>query len=268
MGVTDAGRVTSHPTGTAARVYSAFAYLAFAVSATWAIAFLADLRTVPVIDRAPSGPAWVAVLVDLGLLLVFALQHFVMARAAVKRRMARVVPAAIERSTYVLSTSLCLGLLFWQWRGLPASIWRVDAQPWVALLWGIYAVGWVIALSSTFMIDHLDFLGLRQGGWARHGPYRSLSFAERWMYAWLRHPMMLGLLVAFWATPSMRTGHLLFALAASGYIVLGVRFEERDLRRQLGDVYREYARRVPRFVPRPPRSVPAALRTETKARLS
>jgi methanethiol S-methyltransferase len=112
MGVTDAGRVTSHPTGTAARVYSAFAYLAFAVSATWAIAFLADLRTVRVIDRAPSGPAWVAVLVDLGLLLVFALQHFVMARAAVKRRMARVVPAAIERSTYVLSTSLCLGLLF------------------------------------------------------------------------------------------------------------------------------------------------------------
>jgi hypothetical protein len=108
MGVTDAGRVTSHPTAAAARVYSAFAYLAFAVSATWAIAFLADLRTVPVIDRAPSGPAWVAVLVDLGLLLVFALQHSVMARAGVKRRMARVVPAAIERSTYVLSTSLCL----------------------------------------------------------------------------------------------------------------------------------------------------------------
>ncbi len=262
------GDVTSQPTGAVSRVYSALAYLAFAVSATWAIAFLADLRTVPVIDDTPSGPAWLAVLVDSGLLLVFALQHSVMARAGVKRRMARVVPAAIERSTYVLSTSLCLGLMFWQWRGLPASIWRVDAQPWVALLWAICALGWVIALSSTFMIDHLDFLGLRQGGWARRGPDSSPSFAERWMYAWLRHPMMLGLLVAFWATPSMTAGHLLFAVAASGYIAVGVRFEERDLRGQLGDVYGEYARRVPRFVPRPPRSVPAALPTETNAGLS
>ena len=261
------GDVTSHRTGAASCVHTAFAYLAFAVSATWAIAFLADLRTVPVIDGAPSGPAWLAVLVDSGLLL-FALQHSVMARAGVKRRMARVVPAAIERSTYVLSTSLCLGLLFWRWRGLPVAIWRVDAQSWLALLWGICALGWVIALSSTFMIDHLDFLGLRQGGWARRRPYSSPSFAERWMYAWLRHPMMLGLLVAFWATPWMTTGHLLFAVAASGYIALGVRFEERDLRRQLGDVYGGYARRVPRFVPRPPRSVPAALQTETKAGLS
>jgi protein-S-isoprenylcysteine O-methyltransferase Ste14 len=259
------GVVTNHLTGGASRVYSALAYLAFAVSATWAIAFLADLRTVPVIDDTPSGPAWLAVLVDSGLLLAFALQHSVMARAGVKRRMARVVPAAIERSTYVLSTSLCLGLMFWQWRGLPASIWLVNAQPWVALLWAICALGWVIALGSTFMIDHLDFLGLRQGGWARRGPDSSPSFAERWMYAWLRHPMMLGLLVAFWATPSMTAGHLLFAVAASGYIAVGVRFEERDLRGQLGDLYGEYARRVPRFVPRPPRSVPAALRTETNA---
>jgi methanethiol S-methyltransferase len=260
--------VTSHPAGAASRVYSAFAYLAFAASTAWAIAFLADLRTVPIIDGATSGPAWLAVLVDSGLLLLFALQHSVMARSGVKRRMARVVPAAIERSTYVLSTSLCLGLMFWQWRALPASIWRVDAQPWVALLWGICAVGWVIALGSTFMIDHLDFLGLRQGGWARRGADNSPSFAERWMYAWLRHPMMLGLLVAFWATPSMTAGHLLFAVAASGYIGVGVRFEERDLRRQLGDEYGDYARRVPRFVPRPPRSVPAAVPTETKVGLS
>jgi protein-S-isoprenylcysteine O-methyltransferase Ste14 len=155
--------------------------------------------------------------------------------------------------------------MFWQWRSLPASIWRVDAEPWVALLWGICALGWVTALSSTFMIDHLDFLGLRQGGWARRGLYSSPSFAERWMYAWVRHPMMLGLLVAVWATPSMTAGHLLFAIAASGYIALGVRFEERDLRRQLGDVYGQYARRVPRFVPRPPKSVPAPPRIETKA---
>lgn len=262
------GDVTCHPTGAASRVYSAFAYLAFALSTTWAIAFLADLPTVPVIDGAHSGPAWLAVLVDSGLLLVFALQHSVMARTGMKRRMARVVPVTIERSTYVLSASLCLGLTFWQWRKLPASIWRVDAQPWVAFLWGICALGWVTALGSTFMIDHLDFLGLRQGGWARRGLNSSPSFAERWMYAWVRHPMMLGLLVAFWTTPWMTAGHLLFAVAASGYIALGIRFEERDLRRQLGAEYGEYARRVPRFVPRPPGSVPAVLRTETKAGLS
>jgi protein-S-isoprenylcysteine O-methyltransferase Ste14 len=190
------GDVTSHPPGTASRVYSAFAYLAFAVTTTWAIAFLADLRPLPGMDRAPTGRVWLAVLVDSGLLLVFALQHSVMARPGVKRRMAKVVPAAIQRSTYVLSTSLCLALMFWQWRRLPALIWRVDAQPWEAFLWGVCALGWVTALSSTFMIDHLGFLGLRQG------------------------------------------------------------------------VYVDYARRVPRFVPRPPRSVPAALRTETKKGLS
>ena len=133
--------------------------------------------------------------------------------------------------------------------------------------WGVCAVGWLIALSSTFMIDHLDFLGLRQGGWARRVPDGPQSFSERWMYAWLRHPMMLGLLVAFWATPSMTVGHLLFAVAASGYIEVGVRFEERDLRRQLGAVYGDYARRVPRRVPRPPRSAPADLSIETNGGL-
>ena len=256
--------VTGYSTRATPRVYSAFAYLAFALTATWAIAFLANLRFVPVIDRAPTEPTWRAILVDSALLLLFALQHSVMARAGAKHRMARVVPAAIERSTYVLSTSLCFGLMFWQWRGLPGSIWWVDAQPWMASLWAICAVGWVIALGSTFMIDHLDFVGLRQGGWTRPGPDTSRSFAERWMYAWLRHPMMLGLLIAFWATPSMTTGHLLFAVASSAYIAVGVRFEERDLRRQLGEVYDEYARRVPRFVPRRPR---AALQSDTKVGL-
>ena len=148
------------------------------------------------------------------------------------------------------------------------SIWRVDAQPWMALLWGICAVGWVIALSSTFMIDHLDFLGLRQGGWARRGP---LQFAV------LRGALDVRL--AATSDDAGAAGRLLghavddhWAPAVRGrrigYIALGVRFEERDLRRQLGDVYGEYARRVPRFVPRPPRSVPAAARIETKAGLS
>ena len=262
------GDMTSQLRRSALRAYSAVAYLAFAVTTTWAIAFLVGLPIVPVIDGAPPGPVWLAVLVDTGLLLLFAVQHSVMARAGVKLRMAKVVPVAVERSTYVLSTSLCLALLFWQWRSLPASIWRVDAQPWVGMLWGICALGWLIALGSTFMIDHLDFLGLRQGGWARRSTDSPSSFSERWLYAWLRHPMMLGLVLAFWATPSMTAGHLLFAVAASAYIEVGVRFEERDLRRQLGPVYGDYARRVPRRVPRPPRPVSAALRTEANGGLS
>jgi protein-S-isoprenylcysteine O-methyltransferase Ste14 len=237
------------------RAYSAIAYASFAVTTVWAVAFLTGLPVVPVIDGTPPGRVWSAVLIDSGLLLLFALQHSVMARRGIKARMARVLPGSAERSTYVLATSLCLGLMFWQWRSLPASVWRVEAQPWTGLLWGVCAVGWATALGSTFMIDHLDFLGLRQGGWAQSATDTPASFSERWMYAWLRHPMMLGLLIAFWVTPVMTAGQLLFAIAASGYIAVGVRFEERDLRRQLGAVYGDYARRVPRFVPRRPRSV-------------
>jgi protein-S-isoprenylcysteine O-methyltransferase Ste14 len=260
--------VTTQPPISKLRAFSAFAYLAFALTTAWGIAFLADLPLVPTVDSGPSGPVWVAVLADSGLLLLFALQHSVMARSGVKRQMAKILPAAVERSTYVLSTSVCLALMFWQWRTIPAPIWRVEAQPWVGLVWGSFALGWLIALGSTFMIDHLTFLGLRQGGWAGSGMDGPPSFSERWLYGWLRHPMMLGLLVAFWATPSMTAGHLLFAVAASGYIAVGLQFEERDLRRQLGAVYLDYAQRVPQLVPRPPRSAPAVLRTERNDCLS
>jgi protein-S-isoprenylcysteine O-methyltransferase Ste14 len=245
------GDVTNRLPIAALRAYSAFAYAAFAVTTVWAIAFLANIPMVPNVDGGPQGPVWLALVVDSALLLVFALQHSVMARAGVKARMARVVPVSAQRSTYVLTTSLCLGLMFWQWRRLSGSVWHVEDQPWVGLLWGVCALGWATAVCATFMIDHLDFLGLRQGGWAR-SPDGPAPFSERWMYAWLRHPMMLGLVVAFWATPSMTVGHLLFATAASGYIAVGVRFEERDLRRELGEVYVDYARRVPQFVPRAP----------------
>src|SRR5580765_2044480 len=154
------GDVTRRPPHAAVRAYSAIAYASFAVTTVWAVAFLTGLPVVPVIDDAPPGRVWSAVLIDSGLLLLFALQHSVMARRGIKARMARVLPGSAERSTYVLATSLCLGLMFWQWRSLPASVWRVEAQPWTGLLWGVCAVGWATALGSTFMIDHLDFLGL------------------------------------------------------------------------------------------------------------
>jgi len=157
----------------------------------------------------------------------------------------------VERSTYVLTVSLALGLLFWQWRALPGTIWQIHAQPWVTLAWVVYGAGWVIAIAATFMIDHWEFLGLRQAGWLSSRPEASASVSRRWLYAWTRHPMMVGLLVAFWATPVMTAGHLLFAVAASGYIAIGVHLEERDLRRHLGIAYDDYAQQVPRFIPSP-----------------
>lgn len=237
------------------RAYAVLAYASFVLASLAAFAFLADESPWHVVDGFARGPAWTAVAVDAALLAVFALQHSVMARAEVKTRLRRVVPQAAERSTYVLAAGLALLLLFWQWRTLPAQVWRVDEQPGVALIWVVYGLGWVITVTSTFMVDHLDFLGLRQAGWrARPGPYRAPTFTERWLYAWVRHPMMAGLILVFWVTPRMTAGHLLFAVAASLYIAVGLRFEERDLRRQLGETYCEYATRVPSVVPRRPAS--------------
>lgn len=154
-------------------VYAGLAYAAFAAAALWAIAFLADLSTRHAVDSASRRPAWTALLIDACLLLVFAVQHSVMARAGSKQRLARILPAATERSTYVLAASLALGLLFWQWQPLPASAWHVSAQPWTALIWVVYAAGWLLVVATTFMIDHLDFLGLRQAyAHTRQQPYQ------------------------------------------------------------------------------------------------
>jgi methanethiol S-methyltransferase len=204
------------------RCYRVLAYAAFVATSLWGVLFLADLGALPTVDSHP-GP-WA---VDLGLWLLFGLQHSGLARA---RR--------VDRSTYVLSTALVLALLFWQWRALPGPVWRVGTPlPWVP-----YAAGWALAVASTFMIDHADFTGLRRR------PAEGLS--RRWAYGVVRHPMMLGLLVAFWATPVMTAGHLLFAAAGSIYVGIGLRFEERGLRRSLGPAYAEYAREVPLLLPR------------------
>jgi methanethiol S-methyltransferase len=235
--------------------YAIVAYLAFVATVLWAIAFLADVDIVPTVDGRRHGSAWAAVLIDAGLLLLFAVHHSVMARSGAKRWLVRVLPAASERSTYVLVASLLLGLVFGQWRPLPTTVWRVGG-PAGTVIWTAYAIGWVIAVGATFMVDHFDFSGLRQAWWpARRGPYEAPSFTTRWLYGLVRHPMMLGLLIVFWATPRMSLGHFFFAAAGSAYIAVGVRFEERDLRRQLGGVYADYARQVPAVVPARPRSV-------------
>jgi protein-S-isoprenylcysteine O-methyltransferase Ste14 len=233
------------------RVYSAVAYAAFLAAALWGVMFLANLGPTSSVDSRRPGSLWLAVVVDLGLWLVFGLHHSVMARARGKQRLARVIPGPLERSTYVLSASLALGLLFWQWRALPTSVWRVDAQPWAAMLWAVYGAGWAVVFASTFMTDHGEFLGLRQAGWLTGRPRSAAALSRRWLYAWVRHPMMAGLLVAFWATPVMTVGHLLFAVLGSGYIAIGVHFEERDLRQTFGTTYDDYARKVGRLLPKP-----------------
>jgi protein-S-isoprenylcysteine O-methyltransferase Ste14 len=244
--------------------YAVIAYGAFLLSTGWAIGFLADRGAPTSVDGSATRPAWVALVIDAALLLAFAVQHSVMARAGVKRRLSRLIPAPAERATFVLTASLLLFALFGWWQPMPAVIWHVG-PPWSAAIWVVYAVGWVIVAWSTFMVDHVDFLGVKQA--YRHLRllgYRPPDFTQRWLYAWCRHPMMLGLLIAFWVTPRMTTGHLFFAAAATAYIAVGIRFEERDLRAQFSAEYSEYASRVPALMPAR-RSLPTPDRQSTSA---
>jgi protein-S-isoprenylcysteine O-methyltransferase Ste14 len=237
--------------------YATVAYVWFLVDVVWAIAFLADVPVPTAIDHGRREPTAAAVAVDLALIAAFALHHSVLAREGAKRVLTRVVPAAAERSTYVLTADVLLALLLWQWRPIGGQLWDVSGQPLRAVIWTGYAAGWVIAVAATFMIDHFDFVGLRQ---AASRDYRAPMFQMRWLYRWVRHPLMLGLLLAFWVTPSMSGGHLVFAVGFSGYIAAGVWLEERDLRRLLGEPYRSYARRTPALIPfasRETRQLPA-----------
>ncbi|MGN8027585.1 methyltransferase family protein [Microbacterium sp. 22242] len=228
-----------------ATAYAVVAYLCFLAVLVRAIAFLADIGPA-VIDGAPV-TAWpVAAAVDLLLVAVFALHHSVFARAAVKRRLERMLPMRVERATYVLTASALLALVLWQWRPIPAIVWDVRAEPWRTMLWAGCALGWLVAIGASFMIDHLGFVGLRQAAMGRPADH---AFQARWLYAVVRHPLMLGLLLAFWITPVMTWGHVLFAAAFSAYIAVGIRFEERDLRAELGEPYRRYAQRTAALVP-------------------
>lgn len=239
---------------------SALGWLGFNAITVWTMAFLAGV----VVPRTVDGPVRTtparAIAVDLVLLLLFAVQHSVMARGEVKAWLARRIPATLERTTYVLATDVCLALLlaFWQppWGG---DIWHVGGAA-AVLLWVLCGAGWGLAIVSTFAVDHFELVGLRQAGWVgTRDPRAAAGLQVHGLHAVVRHPLMTGLLVAFWATPQMGASHLLFAVASTGYIAVGVHFEERDLRRTFGTSYDAYAARVPALVPRPP--VLAALRS-------
>ncbi len=240
-----------------ALLYAVAAYAVFLLTFLYAIAFVSGLDFVPRhVDKGPDAPLAQALAIDVALLLLFAVQHSGMARPGFKRWWTRLVPPPVERSTYVLASSLVLILLFWQWRPLPAVVWLVDGPARVALF-ALAACGWLLVLVGTFLINHFELFGLRQAWFHMRGlpPDRDVPFVERAFYRIVRHPLMLGFLVAFWAAPTMTLGHLLFALATSGYILVAVRFlEERDLVAHYGETYRDYQRRVPMILPLPRRS--------------
>ncbi len=228
---------------------SAAGWLWFNAVMAWNVAFLAGVLVPVTVDGPVRLDPLPAVAVDLALFAVFALQHSVMARAPAKAWLARRVPAELSRTAYVLATNLCLTLLMAAWQPWGAQVWTVHGAGAVAL-WLLFAGGWVLAVGSTFAVDHLELFGLRQAGWApARGQEGDEELRVDGLHALVRHPLMTGMLVAFWATPRMSASHLVFALAATGYILLGVRYEERDLRRMFGTAYDAYAARVPALVP-------------------
>ncbi|TWI05963.1 protein-S-isoprenylcysteine O-methyltransferase Ste14 [Luteimonas cucumeris] len=235
-----------------ALLYGTASYAVFLLAFLYAIGFVSGVAVPKHVDNGTPTALPLALAINLALLSLFAVQHSGMARPAFKRWFTRYVPASIERSTFVLASSLVLVLLYWQWRPLPALVWNVESEAARWLLHGLAALGWVLVLASTFLIDHFDLFGLRQTWRAAlgRGPTPAAPFVTRALYRIVRHPIMLGFLIAFWATPTMTMGHLLFALVTTGYILVAVKYlEERDLVAQYGDTYRDYQRRVPMLLP-------------------
>lgn len=234
----------------AALAYGAISYLIFLGTFVYSVGFVGNFAVPNAIDSGPVVPLGEAMAVDVLLLGLFAGQHSVMARPAFKRWWTRTVPPHVERSTYVLASSMALILLFWWWRPMPGVVWDVRHPAAVAAMWGLFAIGWLLVLASTFLIDHFDLFGMRQVYlYCKRRPYTPPPFRSPALYRHVRHPIMLGFLIAFWATPTMTWDHLLFAVMTTAYIGIGIRLEERDLLAAFGEGYKSYRRRVPMLIP-------------------
>lgn len=242
--------------GLFAVLYGFVAYAAFLFTIVYAIGFVGNLAVPKSIDSGAAGPLVESLIVDVLLLGLFAIQHSVMARPGFKRWWTRLVPRSVERSTYVLFASLALLLLYWQWRPMLEPIWIVEAPIAAAVLSAISGFGWILLVVSTFMISHFELFGLKQVFARLLG--RELpapQFHTPMLYKRVRHPIYLSFLLAFWATPVMTTGHLLFALATTGYILIAIQLEERDLIHLFGDKYRSYRSQVAMLLPLPRRKL-------------
>ena len=230
--------------------YGSISYLIFLGTFLYAVGFIGNFGVPTTLDGTARLPLAVALAIDMGLLTLFAVQHSVMARKWFKEWWTRLVPKPVERSTYVLFSSLALILLFALWRPLGGVIWSVENPVMQVLLRGLFAFGWVLVLFSTFLINHFDLFGLRQvWRYLLDQPNDMLRFATPGPYRLVRHPLYVGWLFAFWMTPVMTLAHLLFSIATTAYILLAIQFEERDLVREHGDAYQEYRRSVPMLIP-------------------
>ncbi len=233
-----------------ALAYGLLAYAFFLGTFLYAIGFVGNVAVPKTIDTGTVAPLAQAALIDIVLLSLFALQHSVMARQGFKRRWTRVVPRHLERSTYVIAATAALALLLWQWRPIPSPVWDVRGTPLGAVLAGAFWLGWGLLLIATFLIDHFELFGLRQVfAHTRGGGFHSPDFRTPALYRVVRHPIYLGFVIAFWSAPFMSAGHLLFSVATTGYILVGICFEERYLIAAYGQRYREYRARVPMLIP-------------------
>lgn len=230
--------------------YGVVSYAIFFGTFLYAIGFIGGVFVPTTLDGPRTGPLAQGLLIDAGLLGLFAVQHSIMARRWFKERWTRIVPPVIERSTYTLLSSLALILMFWQWRPLGGIVWSVSDPTGRFVLRALFAFGFGLVLVSTFLINHFDLFGLRQVWLQLLGkPYTRLTFGTPGPYRLVRHPLYVGWFFAFWATPTMTYAHLLFAIATAAYILLAIQFEERDLVAEYGSTYEEYRRQVPMLVP-------------------
>ncbi len=233
-------------------IYGIICYLIFFVSFLWLILFLGDFEAyVPTtVNSGAAGLFWSSLAVNLGLIVLFGIQHTVMARKSFKEKWTKIVARPIERSTYVLFSSVAVILLLWFWQPLPDTIWQVEAT-WASLIlqWGFW-LGWLILFLSTWMIDHFNLFGIKQvWNYMRDTEQNPPDFMEPGFYKFVRHPLMLGFLIAFWSVPHMTLGHMVFSLGMTIYIFIGVYYEEKAMIRRFGKDYQDYRQRVPKFFP-------------------